>query len=199
MYDFIEILKTKERENQASIEDSLISKPRTKVNINNEQWKEFLISELFDKKNIYKAVPHVKNNMDFSSFWREGYLPFISRTEKNNACDCYVPREGVEVSDIEKGNCITIGDTTATVNYQEHDFVAGDHMVVCRAEWINKYSGLFVKTLLDLEKYRYNYGRAFKLDVIGATKIRLPADKLGNPDWNMVEEIMKGYPYSDRI
>ena len=100
---------------------------------------------------------------------------------------------------IENGNAITIGDTTATCFYQKDEFVWGDHIVVCRAEWLNLYTGLFLVSLLKREKYKYNYGRAFKMDLISNTKVKLPTKADGTPDFNYMEYYMKSLPYGDRI
>ena len=76
----------------------------------------------------------------------------------NNGCDCYVLNVGL--TGVEDGNAI--GDTTATCSYQSDKFICGDHMVICRADWINIYTALFIISILKQEKYKYSYGRAFK-------------------------------------
>ena len=118
-------------------------------------------------------------------------------TEENNGCDCYVPNE--DLDGIEEGNAIIIGDTTATIFYQKDEFIAGDHIIVCRADWLNLYTALFIKTILEKERYRYNYGRAFKLDLVKETMIRLPVDENNNPDWNFMENYIKQLPYADNL
>lgn len=91
-----------------------------------------------------------------------------------------------------------MGDTTSTIYYQANDFVTGDHIVVCRGDWINKYTALFIKSILERERYRYSYGRAFRMDLIKSTTIKLPA-KNHQPDWEFMENYIKNLPYGDRI
>lgn len=158
--------------------------------------KLFIFSSLLDKK-IYKAKAYAKVDLEVSDYKKEGYVPFVSRTDTNNAIDCYVKDD--DSFQKEKGNCIIIGDTTSTIYYQPDDFLAGDHIVVCRSKWINKYTALFIKTLLDKERYRYSYGRAFKKDFINNTVLALPVDKYNNPDWKYMEEYIKSLPFGDRI
>ena len=115
-------------------------------------------------------------------------------------CDCYVPLDDISVK--EKGNAIIIGGTTSTIYYQENDFITGDHIVVCRAKWINKYTALFIKSLIEKERYKYNYGRAFKMDLIKKTKIYLPAININGefvPDWNFMQNYINSLPYGDKI
>ncbi|WP_276955811.1 restriction endonuclease subunit S [Methanobrevibacter woesei] len=166
-----------------------------KLDLKEKQWNNFTFGDLLD--DIYKATPHVKSEMEFSDIIKENYIPFISRTGMNNGCDCYVPNENLE--GIEKGNAIIIGDTTATIFYQKDEFIAGDHIIVCRAKWINLYTSLFIKTILEKERYRYNYGRAFKLNLIKDTIVRLPIDDNNNPDWKFIEEFIKQLPFADNL
>ncbi len=157
-------------------------------------WKEYKLGQLFC--DIYKAEAHVKNDIDNFEHGNSDRLEFITRTDTNNGCDCFVNKN--DVNGIEKGNAIIIGDTTSTIYYQANNFVAGDHIVVCRADWINKYTALFLKTILEKERYRYSYGRAFKMDLIKSTIVKLPT-KNNEPDWQYMENYIKSLPYGDRI
>ena len=38
--------------------------------------------------------------------------------------------QAMDYSGLEKANAITIGDTTATIFFQDHDFITGLHMIV---------------------------------------------------------------------
>lgn len=143
-------------------------------------------------------------------------IRYITRTAENNGCEMFVSRAPEIESGVESGNAITIGDTTATCFYQDEEFIAGDHMVVIRADWLNPFTGLFVTTLLSCEAYRYSYGRAFIMNSIKATTLKLPVqrDSIGVPivdpsrrfhtegylpDWEFMENYIRSLPYGDRI
>lgn len=130
------------------------------MNLNVDSWKEFRLGDLFSE--MYKAEAHVKGELECYDVPLDNTIRFVSRTEMNNGCDCYVLNNGL--SGIEKANAIAIGDTTATCFYQGEDFVCGDHMVICRADWINLHTALFIISILKQEKYKYSYGRAFKME-----------------------------------
>ncbi len=174
-----------------------------------DNWEEFMVSDLFDS--IYKAKAYTKEEV----VEVDKGLNFVSRTDSNNGVDILVdksaPYDGLEVA-----NCITIGDTTATCYYQNKDFIAGDHMVVLRAKWLNQKRGLFVRTLFAKESVRYCYGRAFRMDLIKNTLLKLPIqrDNKGKPivdnnytysnkgyvpDWQFMEDYIDSLPYSDRL
>lgn len=173
--------------------------PKTKRNtyadISSKNWGSFTLEELGIE--IYKAKAHAKIDMDFSKNRKPSKLPFISRTELNNSIDGWVSKD--EENGIEKGNALAIGDTTSTISYQPNPFVAGDHIVVIRANWLNKYTGLFIKTLLNQERYRYSYGRAFKMDLIKRTKLLLPVNHNKEVDWRWIENYIQTLPYSENI
>ena len=64
-------------------------------------------------------------------------------------------------------------------------------MVVVRANWLNKYRGLYITTLLNKEQYKYSYGRAFVMDKIKNTVLYLPSTSEGEPDWQYIEDYIK--------
>ena len=157
------------------------------MNLNVESWKEFRLGDLFSE--MYKAEAHVKGELECYDVPSDNTIRFISRTEMNNGCDCYVLNN--DLSGIEEGNAIAIGDTTATCFYQGEDFVCGDHMVICRADWINLLTALFIISILKQEKYKYSYGRAFKMELISNTMLKLPATTDNTPDWGYMEQYIK--------
>ena len=157
------------------------------MNLNVDSWKEFRLGDLFSE--MYKAEAHVKGELECYDIPLDNTIRFVSRTEMNNGCDCYVLNNGL--SGIEKANAIAIGDTTATCFYQGEDFVCGDHMVICRADWINLHTALFIISMLKQEKYKYSYGRAFKMELISNTMLKLPAAADNTPDWDYMESYIK--------
>ena len=167
-------------------------------------WKPFRFGDLIDE--IHKAKAYAKIELTASLHKKDDYIPFVSRTETNNSVDCYVLEK--EVPNIEPGNAIVIGDTTATISYQPNSFVTGDHIIVIRAQWLNPYVAMFIVSLLQRERFRYSYGRAYLKDSIENTCLLLPVrhDENGAaiteqecrfsaegylPDWKWMEAYIK--------
>ena len=173
------------------------NKARNVPALNVQDWKEFRFGDLIS--DIYKAKAINKDDLTIA----EGDvfpIRYITRTGDNNGCELLVDREFVDILFIEEGNAITIGDTTATCFYQADEFITGDHMVVIRADaWLNKFTGLFIVAMLTNEQYKYSYGRAFLMNKIKDTVLKLPADSNGNPDWRFMEDYIKALPYGDRL
>lgn len=160
--------------------------------LNNNKYKEFyfgsLISEIYKAKAINKDDLDVANNKSTS-------INYITRTGENNWCEMLADITWISENYIEKWNAITIWDTTATCFYQEKQFIAWDHMVVIRADWLNKYTWLYIVTLLNKEQYKYSYGRAFVKDKIKNTILKLPVDEFWNPNRKFMEKYMKTLHY----
>lgn len=177
---------------------------KNSTNIFDSKWEMFSVLSLLKEKGtpikerIYKAKSYSKIDLEFQRQYDSDCLPFVSRTEENNSVDGWVHFLG-DPSEIEEGNALVIGDTTATISYQEKPFVTGDHIVVIRAPWLNKYTGLFIKAVLEKERYRYSYGRAFKMDLVKNTKISLPVNDSEEPDWESITKYMKSLPEGDLI
>lgn len=159
------------------------------------EWHEFRVEELFDS--IYKVASYDDSELERVDMWSKKTVPYVTRTDLDNSVKSLVSSTGL--ANIEAGNAIVIGDTTSTISYQPGPFVAGEHIIAARAEWMNKYTGLFVTCLLRQERYRYSYGRAYKLDSIRNTELRLPVTSDGKPDWQWMENYIKSLPYGDRL
>ncbi len=180
------------------------------LELNISEWAEFYVGDLFDE--IYKGTAYTDE--DIEETVGTIAIPYITRTDLNNGCK-YTAAVTDEFS-IETGNAITIGDTTATCFYHNGDFITGDHMVILRAKWLNKLRGLFMISLFNKEKLKYSYGRAYKIDNIKKTLLKLPIqrNKAGMPivdkthkynrdgfipDWQFMEDYINALPYSDRL
>lgn len=185
--------------------------------LNVDEFVEFRFGSLID--DIYKARAHTKDDLEEVLYANASKVPtvkYITRTRENNGCEMLVLRNDALGEGIETGNAISIGDTTATCFYQAGDFVAGDHMVVVRADWMNPFTGAFIATLLNREVFRYSYGRAFIMKLIRNTTLKLPVQREQDgstridpskkfheegyiPDWQLMEDYMRSLPYGDRI
>lgn len=152
-----------------------------------KNWKWFEVANLFDKP--YKGTAYNAQNLEICDFDNKRAIRYVTRTDANNGLKCFVINE--EFEDVEMGNAITIGDTTSTIYYQAENFICGDHIVILRSKFLNKLRGLFLVSLLNMERYRYNYGRAYKKDLIYHTQIKLPINSNGNPDWQWIESYVQ--------
>ncbi|MDE6429174.1 MAG: restriction endonuclease subunit S [Malacoplasma sp.] len=158
--------------------------------IDTSNWKEFKLGNIFKiekSKNIVNEVAEESKGND---------LPYITRTEFNNGVKFFVNSE--DFLKKEKGNCITIGGEGANVYYQSTNFISGNNINKLYSDKLNENTALFIVSIINLEKYRYSYNRAFNKKCIENTIIKLPVDNEGNPDWKYMENYIKSLRERER-
>lgn len=188
MEDYIKSLHYKPLTTKNKIEDSLNLK-------NISEWKNFKIETIFPKNKIkhFSATPE-----------EIGDKPYISSTSVNNGVAAYVNENTIP------GNCITVSTNGDCFDcfYQPEEIVASSDVEVLYAKELNKYTGLFIATILKLEKAKYNYGRKPKNNRVYDTIIKLPAVFTGStlcredgyaPDWQYMEDYIKSLPFGDKL
>lgn len=158
------------------------------MNLDINNWKEFTFGRLIS--DIYKSKAINKDDLQIAANWKLG-IRYITRTAENNGCELIADLSFIDNSFIQEGNAITIGDTTATCFYQSEKFITGDHMVVVRADWLNEILALYMVTILNKEQYKYSYGRAFLIDRIKETLVKLPIKY--NEDGTVYIDSLKKY------
>ncbi len=173
---------------------SLHFKPLTTCNkvgqamdLNVKKWKEFRVGDILSCESTKLSI---KDEL------LDGKIPFVSRTAENNGVDGYVD---VENDKITEGNCLTIGAEGIYAFYQFEPFATGNKVYQLRKTNMNTYIGLFLSTLLNLEDFRYSYGRARIMNKLKEEVVKLPVDENGNPDWQFMEDYIKSLPYGDRL
>ena len=160
-------------------------------------WKDYEKTDYH--KNNLKVIEDVfdcetTKALDINEFV-EGNINYITRSAFDNG---YSGKCG-NIECITKGNCITVGAEGKFAFYQENDFVAGVKVYSLRNKMLNKYSALFITTLLNKKVELYSYGRARILDKIKEENIKLPVTNDNQIDWNYMENYIKKLPYADNI
>ena len=65
---------------------------------------------------------------------------------------------------------------------------------------ITPYIAMFLCTIIEMERFRWAYGRKWRPVRMPSSKIKLPAIKNDKgdyePDWQWMEDYIKGLPYS---
>ncbi|MFB0638139.1 MAG: hypothetical protein AB2N28_3980 [Candidatus Phytoplasma solani] len=75
-------------------------------------------------------------------------------------------------------------------------FYAATSVTVLNNDHINSYNALFIISLIEKEKMKFSYGRAWLLYRMKKHKIMLPIDSQGKPDWFFMENYIKSLPYN---
>jgi len=155
-----------------------------------EKWKDFKIGDLFELERC--------KNSSAGDLFDGSDCYYLGAKKNDNGVMRRVKRESHLIT---KGNCIVfIGNGQGSVgfaNYMNQDFIGTADLTVGYNEHLNKYVGMFLVTLLDLERPKYSFGRKWSAR-ISDTIIRLPA-KNNVPNWEFMENYIKALPYSDKI
>jgi Type I restriction modification DNA specificity domain len=154
------------------------------------EWKPFQFQELFD---VERGKGPRRKDLDGS-----GDVPFISSSDSNNGLTAMLA--------IHMGKTIGVNrnGSVGEAFYQPVPFCSTEdvHIFSPKTEWsrkMNPYIGLFLTTLIRMEKYRFNYGRKWGIERMKQSVIKLPVNKQGRPDWSFMENYIKTLPFSSQL
>jgi hypothetical protein len=168
-----------------------VTYPKNRISLDSVEWQEFKVSDLF-------YVGGTKTTSKFTlTEYGYGKYPYITTRATNNGIDGFYDYY------TEKGGVLTIDSATiGHTTYQNYDFSASDHvekLTLILENGLNKYTALFLKTILNKEQYRYGYGRKFNQTRIKETILSLPIISKNLPNWQFMEDYIKSLPYSKSL
>ena len=143
--------------------------------------KEFLLSELFD---IESGKYHSVNNL------KKGKIPLVSCSDINNGIAGFYD---IPIKKTFK-NCITVAydGKPLTTKYHDYVFSAYDNVGVLTPKFnMRKTTLMFITILLNIERWRFGYGRKCYKTKLEKLKIKLPVNKEGKIDEDYIEKIIK--------
>lgn len=172
------------------------------MKIDVETWKEFKFSDIFEiKKGFYNKKPeHVDD---------EGNIRFLGAVYDNNGVTEYYSLDEIKntpkSADSKKNAplseklfppnalCVTNNGSVGFAYYQDEQFSCShdvNPLYIKKGEF-NKYTALFVATVIEQDKYRWAYGRKWRPERMVDSKIKLPTTIEGEPDWEFMERYIK--------
>jgi len=162
---------------------------KERVQLNTKAWKYFELVKLFDIS--------ASNDELIDSLTEGGSTPYITSTDSNNGVTSYVREEATNPPGVITANR---GGSVGYFYYQPISYKATpvDVRILTPKFRISTEIGLFLKTILQLEKYRYNYSRKMGSDRLSQFRIKLPV-KSNQPDWQFMEDYIKSLPYSSNL
>lgn len=167
------------------------------LSLNTNSWKWFDSKELFDEISIAKSTD--LNTLEES----DSGVPYVGRSRENNGITAFIDNELSNLNSIiNQKKCLTVamvGDSTCYTFWQKQDFVASQNILILRSKMMNDFNALFFSNIIFLEKYRFSYGRTLSKSFFETIKIKLPATRKGQPDWQFMEDYIKSLPYSANI
>jgi hypothetical protein len=164
---------------------SLVDK---KIKLDIQKWENFELNKLFKIRGS-KTIPLLELEE-----YGKGKYPYITTQATNNGVGGFFDFYS------ENGNILTVDSAVlGYCSYQSLPFSASDHVEKLTPKFkMNKYIAMFLTTILNLEQYRYNYGRKCSQDRMKKISIKLPS-KNGNPDFDYMENYIKSLSYSSSL
>ncbi len=183
---------------------SIPSKPKTdsvtkkNLRLNIDTWKWFSFNNIFDDIQIAKSI-----DLNKLVLAKEGTkeINYVGRTSENNGVTARVLYQDKTKGFINKRNCIVVpmvGESTCYALFQNSPFYASQNVLVLRASKLNIFNALFINKIIELERFRFSYGRTLTKSFISQHSIRLPSVD-NRVDWLFVEEYIKSLPYSSNL
>jgi len=145
-----------------------------------KEWKEFFIeniASIVSGKDIYEAER------------KRGNTPYISATANNNGIGYFVGNANETIEE----NCLSV-NRNGSVGYSfYHPYKAlfSNDCRKLRLKFNSKYVGYFISRIITNQKEKYGYGYKMGTGRIKRQKIMLPINKLGQPDYEYMENYMK--------
>ena len=147
----------------------------------NHKRRNFLLLELF---NITSGEYHSINNL------KVGKVPLISCSDNDNGISGFYD---IPNNKIHK-HCLTVtyDGRPLTTKFHNYKFSAYDNVGVLIPKFnIKKTTLLFICLILNIERWRYGYGRKCYKQKLEKLSIKLPVNKDNEVDEAYIEKIMK--------
>lgn len=160
------------------------------MDLNVNEWKPFLVSDLFD---VYNGKGLTKEEIENN----QGNLEAVQSGEQNHGSIGKIDIEYCRKMGytLTEEPCLTVARTGSAgyVAYQPFGCVVGDSAKLLLLKKEERRSApvyLFLRTVLLANQYKYTYGRKVTKENYLAEKIKLPAIDKNRPDWDFMEDFI---------
>lgn len=181
-----EYMRNKEKEMltkyQMYLDKHIVEKRNEDLCLDSRRWKEFYIGEVFTdilRGKRLKTDDHI-----------EGSMPYVSSSSQNNGIDNFVSnKDGVRIFD----NCLSLANSGSVGEtfYHQYDFVASDHVTKLANKSLDKYTYLFISSIVRRIAEKYSFNREINDKRLGREKIMLPVTSSSIPDYAFMSQYMQ--------
>lgn len=152
------------------------------LDLHDREWNEFYLRDIFpdiQRGKRLKTADHIQGN-----------IPYVSSSAINNGVDAFIGNDG-KVRKFEK--CLTLANSGSVGKtfYHSYEFIASDHVTALQSQKLNKYSYLFIATIVQRLEEKYSFNREINDVRINKEKIILPVDESGAPDYAFMEQYIR--------
>jgi type I restriction-modification system DNA methylase subunit len=171
--------------------DIATSNPINNINLElfDREWKKFNLMGIFNITGTKTTKPDIINSSN------KGNYPYVTTQASNNGVEKFLDFY------TENGRVLTIDSAVlGYTSYQHDNFTASDHVekLVPKFE-SNPYIMLFLVTILNMEQYRFNYGRKASQTRLKELEINLPIKTNGDIDFDFMVSYILSCKFSNNI
>lgn len=179
--------------------------------LNPTEWSPFRYDEVFRvMKGYYNKKPPTAKASNST-------IPFVGATEYHNGVTAHCLAEDVQLysrngeeNPYEKtdrklfpagGLTVSNNGSVGNAFYQPKEFTCSHDVnpLYLIDHEMSPELGMFLGTLIEVEKYRWGYGRKWRPSRMPHSIIRLPVTTKGNIDWTSMEDYIKSLPHSSDL
>lgn len=154
-------------------------------------WQPFTIGELFDVKRGGNETPGTE------------VVPYVTSSARNNGVTDYRKLKATSPAGTITVACDgSIGSSF----YQPKPYASSSHVCILTPNEgveLTPENALFVCAVIQQEAFKYNFGRAWRMELMRSTVIKLPAVVTGDeppvPDGDTMTRYIQGLPYSAAV
>lgn len=155
--------------------------------LNKKEWKEFFFNDIFImQRGHFSKKPEADNTKK---------IPFLGATDSNNGITCFVDKKNINSSKIFNKNAIAVTNngSVGKAYYQDSEFTGSSDltMLYLKNYEINKYIALFLIENIEKQGKSFEYSRKWSLKRMNKSKVLLPINSNGDPDYNYMEQYIK--------
>ena len=169
------------------------SKATKQLHINFEKWGNYRVHDLFEIKSggdkpkntsSGELINSIENQVTNNGVKEKIRFSKEDKIFKNFISVVSIGEGGKAFYQSEKSSCFTRVKALIPKNKYKTK--------------ISPYIFMFFCTILDMERYRYGYGRVLSINRLGETVLLLPQGDI-EPDWQFMEDYIKSLPYSANL
>ncbi len=159
--------------------------PHQTLGLDTSNWKEFALSDLFTQ---VRGTRLVQGDREV------GLIPLVTAGQSNLGVKDYISNTEPK----KYSEAITI-DMFCNSFVHIDDFCCDDNILVLKPKnKVSRYVLFFISSVINQDKYRYQYGKQYRQKDFNKHKIQLPS--IGSvPHYQYMEDFIKQLPYSDKI
>lgn len=165
----------------------------TKIDLDAKLKEKFLIKDLF---NVYSGgdKPESEDLINLN------YVNSIENLTTNNGVNGKFSYNGKNIfSNFISVVSIGLGGKAFYQKEKSAIFTRVKALVPKNKTILNKYTAMYLITILGAEQYRYSYGRVVATEKLKNTSILLPVNENNEPDWQFIENYIQSLEYSSSL